>query len=414
VKNATRRRAVLMLCSMLPLVVLSQFYRSSIGVIAPNLSDEFQLPPQQLGLLSSSFFLVFAALQIPIGILLDRFGGRRVLPSMMTLTIAGALIFALAPSFGWIMSGRVLIGIGCAGLMIGSLAILSRWYSRERFATAMSILFGCANAGGLIATLPLAAATDAWGWRMTFAGLALLSLLLTIVFYSVVRDVPPGQAGTRPVENLAEVAAGVRDVFAIRDVLLLLPLISVGYASTIAVLGLWGGPYLHDVYGLHEVGRGNVLSLMAIAMIFGTFVYGPLDRRYNTRRGVVSAGAIATMVPLALLSLFPRTSTAGATLLLVLFGFISAYSLVVMAHGLSLVPERLAGRGAAVLNTALMGGAGLVQWLTGYVMKLSLSFGSVAHSYALVFATLAALTAAALLLYRRASDVRPRDLAVLA
>src|SRR5262249_59442785 len=108
--------------------------------------------------------------RLPFGILLDRFGGRFVLPSMMVLSVLGALIFALAEDFTGLVAGRLLIGIGCAGLMVGSLMILGRWCSPARFATAMSVLFASANAGGLIATLPLAAAASAFGWRGTVVG----------------------------------------------------------------------------------------------------------------------------------------------------------------------------------------------------------------------------------------------------
>jgi MFS family permease len=415
--GAVAHRSLSMLAVMLPLVVLSQFFRSSIGVIGPNLMIDLRLTPEDLGLLSGSFFFVFAALQVPIGILIDRFGGRRVLPSMMVLAVLGSFLFAMGRDIYWAMAGRALIGIGCAGLMIGSLTILRRWFSPVQFATAMSVLFGCANAGGLIATLPLAAATNAWGWRATFLGLAFLSFALSVAFFLVVRDAPSshekgrGRSKGHGTESLAEVAAGVRDIVVNRDLLFLMPLIAVGYASSIAILGLWGGPYLYDVYGLDEVERGNLLSVMAVMMIVGTFAYGPLDRRYNTRRGIVTAGALATLVPLTLLCLFPETSPMIAAMLLAMFGFLSSYSLVVMAHGLALVPDRLAGRGAAVLNTALMGGAGLMQSLTGLLMEWTQhgARSDLMRSYSVLFAALALVIAGALLIYRWAVDVRPRD-----
>jgi predicted MFS family arabinose efflux permease len=412
-RRRTEWRIVWMMAVMLPLVVLSQFFRSSIGVIAPNLEAEFGLSSDDLGLLSGSFFFVFAGLQLPIGVLLDRFGGRLVLPSMMVLTVLGALAFAIAENFFGLLAGRLLIGVGCAGLMVGSLMILGRWCSPARFATTMSILFACANAGSLIATLPLAAATSAFGWRGTFISLAVTSGVLATAFLVVVRDAPSAHNyHRRRPESLSTIVAGVRQIFAYRDLVYLLPMVAVGYASVIAVLGLWGGPYLHDVYGLGEVARGNALSIMAIAMILGTFAYGPLDRHFNTRRGVVTAGAVATLVPLLVLAAWPGVGLLPATLLLGLFGFLGSYSLVVMAHGLALVPEGLAGRGAAVLNTALMGGAGLLQAVTGHLMAaLPETRESVPSSlrYALLFGILAAMTGVALAIYRRAADVEPKD-----
>ena len=401
-----------LLAAMVPLVILSQFFRSSIGVIAPNLMQDLSLSPDDLGLLAGSFFLIFAALQLPIGILLDRFGGRRVLSSMMVLTVGGALAFAAAQSFGLLLVGRLLIGTGCAGLMIGSLTILGRWYPPDRLAMAMAVLFASANAGNLIATLPLAAASSVWGWRATFAGLAVVSAALTLVFFSIVRDAPDahGYHERRP-ESLPSVVAGVREVFASRDLLHLLPMIAVGYASTIAVLGVWGGPYLHEVYGLGQVARGKALSVMAMAMILGTLAYGPLDRRFDTRRGVVAAGAVGTIAVLAVLASLADAGLWPVTLLLALFAFLSSYSLVVMAHGLALVPERLAGRGAAMLNAALMGGAGLIQTAIGYLMAAfpDRTGDAAARPYALMFALIALLTGGALLVYCGAKDVKPSE-----
>jgi len=149
--------------------------------------------------------------------------------------------------------------------------------------------------------------------------------------------------------------------------------------------------------------------VMAIAVILGTFAYGPLDRRFNTRRGVVMAGALATLIPLLVLAAFPAGGIWSATLLLALFGLLGSYSLVVMAHGFALVPDRLAGRGAAVLNTALMGGAGLLQDSTGRLMVALPSSAPPSFRYAVFFALLAGLTGAALVVYRRAADVKPGD-----
>jgi predicted MFS family arabinose efflux permease len=399
--------ALPMFCVMLPLVVLSQFFRSSIGVIAPNLAADLTLSPEHIGLLSGSFFFIFAALQLPIGVLLDRYGGRRVLSTMMIATVIGAIVFAIAGSFAELVVARMLIGIGCAGLMIGSLAILGRWYAPARFATAMSILFASANAGGLVATLPLAAAATAVGWRTTFLGLALISGGLAIAFFLTVRDAPPSHAyHRRDPQPFFELTAGIRELLRRRDIICILPMIAIGYASSIAILGLWGGPYLHDIYGLAEVDRGKILSVMAIAMILGTLFYGPLDRIFNTRRGVASIGATIAIVPLLALACFPAADLWQTVLALALFGFFGAYSLVVMAHGLALVPEDLAGRGAAALNTALMAGAGIVQALTGEVVSAFREFGD-PQSYAAVFGLLALLTGVALVIYRRASDVHP-------
>jgi predicted MFS family arabinose efflux permease len=407
-KSITARRASWVLCAMIPLIVLSQFFRSSNGVIAPDLMADLGLTAEDIGVLSSSFFFVFALLQIPLGILLDRFGARHVLSALMLLAITGSLVFAGAADLSGLIAGRLLIGTGCAGLMVGSLVILARWYSPAHFAGALATLFASANAGSLAATLPLAAAAAAWGWRSTFIGLSVISAMLAAVFFLTVRDAAPGHPfHRRAPETLLDVTKGVIKIIRMRDLCLMFPMVAVGYASFISIVGLWGGPYLHEVYGLGSVARGNVLSLMALSMMVGTLAYGRIDRWIGSRRTLTTLGASASALLLVLLALQPAGPLWQTTALLCLFGFAGAYSLVVMAHGLALVPDELAGRGATALNTALMGGAAIIQAVTGAVVE---SFPhrigeDATAAYAMLYAILAGLTLAALLVYRRVRDI---------
>ncbi|MBM3572130.1 MAG: MFS transporter, partial [Alphaproteobacteria bacterium] len=295
-------------------------------------------------------------------------------------------------------------------LMVGSLVVLSRWHSPERFMRVMALLFASANAGSLVATLPLASATAAFGWRGTFVGLGVLCAVLTVLFFAVVRDAPAG-ASPRTASNATLWATVVdyRRVFDIRDLLYVAPMVAVGYASVITVLGLWGGPYLHDVYGLSAVERGNVLAIMAIAMIAGTLFYGPLDKRFNSRKLVVFGGAAATAVLFLVLAVMPNLPLIATTVLLALISFVGSYSLVTMAHGLALFTGDMAGRGSTTLNLCLMGGAAAIQSATGWVIGVMTSgeTGASSAPYAAVFLFLGLVTALALAAYCRAGDIKP-------
>jgi predicted MFS family arabinose efflux permease len=410
--NTIERRAGFMLAVMIVLAVLSQFYRSSSGVIAPDLAQDLHLSADDLGILSSAFFVVFAVLQIPLGVLFDRFGPRRVQATMMLWTVVGSLIFAAAESQTALVVGRLMMGFGCAGIMVGSLVVLSRWYSPGRFTRAMALLFASANAGSLIATLPLASAADTFGWRWTFVGLAGLAGVLIVAFLAIIRDTPPGSDASvdKRQESLWETIKGLGRVYRNRDLLAVLPLVGVGYASVITVLGLWGGPYLHDVHGLTGIERGNVLSAMAIAMILGTLFYGPLDRQFNTRKWVTIVGGSGTAGLFLLLAAVPDASLAAVTAMLAALSFVGAYSLVAMAHGLSLFTGDLAGRGTTTLNLALMGGTAVIQAVSGAVVShVAAQDGAAPTSaYSALFLFLAFLTVAALAVYASARDVKPK------
>jgi MFS family permease len=408
--DRVRRWAILMLASMVSLAILSQFYRSSIGVIAPNLMTDLNLSAADLGVLTGSFFIVFALLQIPVGVLLDRFGGRLVISAMMGLALAGSLWFALGNTLGALTAARVMIGVGFSGVMVGSLVICSRWFAPDRFTTAMAVLFACANAGNLVAAGPLAAAAIAWGWRGAFIAMTLITMALTLVFFLIVRDAPPGHTyHQRKSEPIAAIIKGLHEIWTYRDVRYIMPMIAVGYASAITVLGLWGGPYLYAVYGLDEIARGNVLSLMAISMIAGTLCYGPLDRRFNTRKGVVMVGGVITTGLLVLLAVWPSSSLWEAGIMLSLFCFFGAYSLVVMAHGVAFFPDRLAGRGVTTLNMCLMGGAALIPAVTGQIIGAFPDEQATRPDlpYRAMFLFLAGITALTLFVYSRAADIPP-------
>ncbi len=406
---AHRTRARLMLAVMIVLAILSQFFRSSNGVIAPELMHDLNINAEELGITSSTFFIVFALLQIPIGVFFDRYGVRWVLPLMLLVGVAGSWVFALAHSLAFLVLARFLIGFGFAGLMVGSLVVLAHWHSPARFTGAMTLLFAAANAGSLLATLPLAAATEWVGWRLTFFGLGALTAILALLLFIVVRDEPPGEVRQRQrPESLYESVRGLVEVVRLPGLARILPLVSIAYASTITILGLWGGPYLHDVYGLDGVARGNALSVMAMAMIAGTLAYGPFYQRLGTFRGVVIGGGVTTGLLFLLMAPLAEAPLATSLALLVALSFVGAYSLVVMAHGLALVPPSLAGRGTTTLNASLMGGAAVLQGVTGGIIgSVSAWFGTATSGYSALFVFLGVLTLVAVAIYRRAPEVAP-------
>jgi predicted MFS family arabinose efflux permease len=393
--------AALLLACTIPLAVLSQFYRSSTGVIAPDLVAELGLTTEEIGFVSGAFFIAITVLQLPVGILLDRYGAPRVIAAMMGLAVAGSVAFALAGSFAGLVLARVLIATGFAAVTIGSVVILRNRLPAAGLSAAMSILFAAANCGSLVATAPLARAAVWLGWRETFVALAAISALAALVFYLLVREQPSEDAPGAAREPLLDTAKGILHVLRLPGIRLVAPLITVGYASVIAVVGLWGGPYLHDVHGLGTTERGDVLSVIAVALVLGTLLYGPLEKHFGNRRQLVTLGCLAAAATLAGLAASERPGIAATTILLSLFALFSGFSVVVMAHGMALLPQRLAGRGATTLNIALLGGAALIQSVSGSLLEAAAGVAGTQDAYRILFALLAAVLAVALVCYRR-------------
>ena len=141
------------------------FLRSSFGVMAPDLAREMALTPAQLSLVASSFFFAYALMQVPTGMLLDRFGPRRTLATMLLSTMTGAGIFAAGQTPEMLTFGRILMGIGCAGIFTGAFYVMTLWLPPDRVVTQIGALNSFASFGNLCATAPLAFLIAWIGWR---------------------------------------------------------------------------------------------------------------------------------------------------------------------------------------------------------------------------------------------------------
>src|SRR5262249_25602704 len=177
--------AITLVATLVSIYIVSQFLRNSIGVIAPNLAADLGLSPAEIGLLSSIFFLTFAAVQIPLGMSLGRFGARICLVIGVAVAVFVAVVFSCAASPAVLIFGRALLGLGTAGSFVASLAGYARRFPPDRFATLAGLQVGIGTLGALLATAPLAFSTATIGWRGRFlrvgAGMFLFGPLLAVV-----------------------------------------------------------------------------------------------------------------------------------------------------------------------------------------------------------------------------------------
>lgn len=393
--------------------ILSQFFRSATGVIAPELMRDLALSASEMGMLTAAFFLTFALTQIPTGILLDRYGSRLTIAGTMLFAVAGSIVFFLAETYWHVVLARVLIGIGCAGVMMGGFVVLARWFDARSFTMTMGWMIALSNAGNLLATTPMALATEWLGWRGTFLVMGLVTLAVVLAVLAGVRDAPPGhQFLARKRESGADVWAGLKAVFRNPQLPYVLAPSFVTYACTITMLGLWAAPFLHDVHGLEGVERGNILLGMSLAIIAGTLIYSPLDRLIQSRRKLVLAGGGGSMACLAGLALFAESSLWLVAPLLIGFTLFNTYNVIVVAHGRTLFPDHLVGRGITTVNIAVQTGAAALQMASGVLIGFVAASvpGAADLPYRFLFAALAVVTLLALAYYARAEDRGPQPL----
>ncbi len=408
--------AIVLVASLVAIYSISQFFRNSIGVIGPDIAREFDLDARGLGLLASVFFLSFSALQIPLGMIIDRHGPKTAIVATAMIAVGGTVLFALAGSFSSLLAARLLIGAGCSSFFMGSLAIYAERFPPRRFSTMVGVQLGVGTTGALLATAPLAWSTARFGWRASFIAIAALTFVLTLLVMALVRESEAGQA--RRAERREDWRALLAGVVAATRVASFWPVFlmqAATYSAVAAIIGLWGGPWLTHVYGMDLAGRGQVLSFMVAVQIAGLFIWGPSDRWFSSYRTPGLIGGCFCLAVVATGALFPIPASLIAPYLL-LYGFAFSTTPVLTAHGRALFPPQLLGRGLTLVNIGTMGGVFAQQALTGLVME---SFGAKIvdgarvyppEGYRAVLGLIAIELAMALFLYSRSNDPHPDKL----
>ncbi len=395
------------LAAIVAITALSQFYRSCLSVIAPELSNDLDASPEELGSANGAFFLAMALAQIPVGMLFDRIGPRRTVAAFTVLAVLGAAWQAAAASAEELIAARFVIGLGCAASFMGGITLCSLWYPGPRLSTVLSRMFAFSQIGIFLAATPLALASAGYGWRWAFAAVAAATAATGVLFYLLVRD--REQSPLLAPESFGEVLRGLVAVWRTPGLLPVLGIHTFAYASMATVLGLWAGPYLADVHGLDGAERGNVVLAMATAQLVGILLFGPLDRMFNTRKWIVVPGALCSIALLAVLALVPGLSLAAAVTVLVLFCGVTAYAVVIVAHGSSLFPRHLTGRGVTTVNLAQVIGLAVLPVMTGAIVGYFPEAGGVPTelAYRWAFGAIALTLAGGLAIYLGARDAKP-------
>jgi MFS family permease len=389
---------------------LSLFYRSCLGVIAPELTRDLGLTPEDLGNANGAFFLAMAAMQIPVGLLFDRYGPRLVISCFTALAVIAAALHGIVTTPGELVAARLLLGVGCAASFMGAVTLCALWYPGGRLSTVLSRVFAFSQIGNFLAATPLALAESAIGWRWTFVAMAAMTAATGAFVYLLVKDRPPGTALPSRSDTFKDVVRGLASVWRSKGLLPVLAIHTFAYASMATVLGLWAGPYLAHVHGMDGAARGNVLLAMAAAQLVGILAYGPLDRIFDTRKWVIVPGAICTIGLLGALALVPGLPAAAAVTLLILFTGVTSYSVVIVAHGRSLFPDHLLGRGVTTVNIAQVVGLTVLPLMTGPIVGAFPAPGSVSPeiAYRAAFGAIALTLAAGLAVYMaKAQDAKP-------
>ena len=345
---------------------ISYVYRMVNAVLGPTLAAEFGLTAGGLGLLSSVYFLSFAFFQLPLGLLLDRFGPRRVNATLLLIAALGGLWFASAHSAGAAIGARALIGVGVSGCLMSSFTAFVLWYPPDRLATMNGITFAAGALGAITATVPLELLLRVLDWRQVFLLLVAVTVLASLVLWLWVpeRRRAQGKALSKEIEELASL---FRDPAFLR----LAVCLGASQCAAVALQTLWIATWLRDVGGYQRTGVAIGLAVVNIGMIVGYLGFGRAADRY-ARSGrsalpLIVGGVACSSLALASLALGVRT---GA--LALWFVFVAGGTSVVLMYSVlsRRYPKEMAGRANTAINVIGFVGMFAGQWAIGLVLDL--------------------------------------------
>ena len=377
--------------------VLSQFFRSFLAVLTGILGQDIGVTPDDLSTASGLWFLSFALMQIPVGGALDRIGPR--LASAVLFLIGGAggaALFAMAQSALHVKLAMLLIGIGCSPVLMASYYIFARVYSPRIFATLAATTIGVGSIGNLAGSVPLVWVVQIYGWRETLWGLAVVSAVIAVAAFVFVRNPPKFE--TTQIGRFS-------DLLKMPVLWFIIPLVFVNYLPVAALRGLWIGPYLVDTFGANTTQVGNASMMMSLAIIAGTFVYGPLDRVFGSRKWVIFAGNVIVLSALIALLLSGHLSFTWAMTLFTVIGFFGMSFPMIVAHGRAFAPPHIAGRGVTLMNLFSISGVGFFQVLSGKIQAAEIASGITgAARYSNILLLMSVLIGVSLLIYAFSQD----------
>ncbi len=346
---------------------LSYLYRVVNAVIAPDLVNDLGVGPSALGLLTSTYFIAFASFQLPLGVLLDRYGPRRVEALLLLFAGLGAFLFSRSATLSGLVVARAFIGFGVSACLMAAFKAYTLWFSKEKWPLVNGFQMAAGGFGALAATAPVEAALEITDWRGVFMVLAVVTLLVAMVVYAVVPEKPSGEAG----ERFGSQWQGVKTVFTSVAFWRVAPLTTLSQAAFLSIQGLWSGPWLKDVAAMDRTGVAGMLLWVAVAMVVGFILLGSLAERLS-RSGISVLTTAVTGMGLflsvqVLLLVAPST---WARFVWPLFGFFGTSGIIAYAALSQRFPIQLSGRVTTAVNLLVFVAAFAGQWAIGAIIGL--------------------------------------------
>ena len=378
-----------LICALAPFSLgyfLSYLLRGANAIIEQDLVTDIGLSPAELGLVTAAYLGAFAVFQLPLGILLDKYGPRRVQTALLSVAAAGTLLFSISESAETLTVARAMIGLGFAGGLMASFKAVVIWIPEQRRALANALVMSSGAMGLLLATQPLEIVTQIYGWRNVFVALATVILFVALLILIVV----PERISSAPVQNFIDQFRGVGAIFADRRYWAITPLLATTAGSHIAIQTLWAGPWLRDVGGLERSAVAEHLLIMAMAFFVGILLTGVVADWF-VRRGVKLLNVMIFFMLLYLSSQVGIVLGINNEFMLPLwfvFGMLGQVAILAYPWLATQFGAAQSGRAHTAANLAIFGAAFGLQYVMGAIIELfpaATTGGYPPHSYQVAF-----------------------------
>ncbi|NQV98454.1 MAG: MFS transporter [Rhodospirillales bacterium] len=347
---------------------LSYLVRVVNAVIGPDLVAELQFDAAELGLLTSAYFLAFALFQVPLGILLDRYGPRRTESVLLIIAAAGAFAFASATSLSGLLVGRALIGLGVSSCLMAALKAYGMWFEKDRLPMINGFHMAAGGMGALVGTIPVEHALQVTDWRGVMMIISAIALTAALTIFFVVPNRGSSETSS---DTLRSQIAALSQIYKSPAFWRIVPLCVTTQCSFLAIQTLWSGPWLSDVAGLSRDTTADYLFWVACAMVSGFIGLGYMAAWVN-RWGIstlnfgILAMALFIVVQVAMVFQWIEFTL----IIWLLFGFFGTAGIIPFAVLPHLFPAGLAGRVITSVNLLIFLAAFAAQWGIGAIINL--------------------------------------------
>ena len=346
---------------------LSYLYRSTNAVLAPYLSNDLNLNAEQLGLITSAYFLTFGLFQLPLGVLLDKFGARKVQSILFLVAAIGAILFSLGNDVWSLVTARGLIGLGVSGALMAAFKAFAVWFPKERLPLLIGLFMSAGGMGAIVASTPLEMALQITDWRGVYLFIGIVTIFVGILIFFVVPEKRENSDNEKPLPVLKV----LRDIYTSYAFWRIGPLSGIAGGTGLAILGLWAGPWLSDIGKFNKNEIANILFISTIMMTIGTTSLGIVTdylRKFNVSPVAVMGGALLVfIVPLTIITfgLMPKAIWPWVILSITSLAATLAYA------GLSQhFPTSYAARASTAINLICFLMAFIAQYTIGFIMQI--------------------------------------------